>query len=399
MANGIVNRDYYGAMERGRVDADQAVRRKQVNALGQIDVQQAQRYNALSQDPNATAEQFARVGQPGVANSLTNIGNNNRQNQQLDAQRLFLAAEYGIRSQQPKAFLQQNFPELVALNPNFANETDDQIKAGLQELRGRFGPTAGFVPAPEAVQYEQQEGPRGSLLQRDPRTGELKQIVGPDNADMFPGRFMPLTPQEIAASGLPAGTAAQRDVATGKIDILTKRDNTGALSQKDQTAAKQKLVTVVLAKQQLARIRDRFAKIKGSMSAGAFGQGRVPTEGGRSFDAAVDQMRSTLTALTRTPGVGAMSDYETKLDQAKFPARTNYESVTEEQIQAIDDQLSLLENGYKGLLSGNAPEQAAPQQQPQQAQGPVQVRTREEAMRLPPGTQFVTPDGRVKVRP
>jgi hypothetical protein len=393
MPYGIQNRDYYDSMERGRVDADQAVRRKQVNALGQIDLQQAQRYNALSQDPNATAEQFARVGQTGIAGSLTNIGNNNRQNQQLDAQRLFLAAEYGIRSQQPKAFLQQNFPEIVALNQNFANESDEQIRAGLQELRGRFGPQAGIAPAPEAVQYEQQQGPRGSLIQRDPRTGELKQIVGPDNGpSIIAGQFRPLTPQEVQSAGLPPGTSAQLDTSTGKIDVLTKRDNTGALSQKDTSTAKQKLVTVVLAKQQLARIRERFKKIQGTMSAGAFGQGKVPTEGGKSFDAAVDQMRSTLTALTRTPGVGAMSDYETKLDQAKFPARTNYESVTEEQIQAIDDQLSLIENGYKGMLSGA-------QQQPAQQAGPVRVRTREEAMALPPGTQFITPDGRVKVRP
>jgi hypothetical protein len=36
---------------------------------------------------------------------------------------------------------------------------------------------------------------------------------------------------------------------------------------------------------------------------------------------------------------------------------------------------------------------------PQQSQGPVRVSSPEEAMRLPPGTQFVTPDGRIKVRP
>ena len=120
----------------------------------------------------------------------------------------------------------------------------------------------------------------------------------------------------------------------------------------------------------------------------------MPTERGKKFDAAVDRMRSTLTALTRVPGVGAMSDYETKLDQGKFPARNAYESVTTEQIQGIEDLLSTIESGYAGLLSGGSSEQAPPQSQ----QGEVRVSSPQEAMALPPGTVFVTPDGRRKVR-
>jgi hypothetical protein len=97
------------------------------------------------------------------------------------------------------------------------------------------------------------------------------------------------------------------------------------------------------------------------VSAGAFGQGRLPTERGKAFDAAVDQMRSTLTALTRVPGVGAMSDYETRLDQAKFPSRQNYESVTAQQIDAIDGMLNAIESGYTDLLGGQS-QQAQPGQ-------------------------------------
>lgn len=209
--------------------------------------------------------------------------------------------------------------------------------------------------------------------------------------------FRTLTPQEAQAAGLPAGTSAQVD-QSGKIDVLSKRDNSGTLSQKDANTAKLKLTTIRVARKQLADIKQAFEAGRDVTGPNSFGpgQGMLPTERGKKFDAAVDRMRSTLTALTRVPGVGAMSDYETKLDQGKFPNRNAYESVTAEQIQGIEDLLGTIETGYTGLLSGEAPpEQATNAQEPQ---GEVRVSSPQEAMALPPGTVFVTPDGRRKVR-
>lgn len=167
------------------------------------------------------------------------------------------------------------------------------------------------------------------------------------------GQFQTLTPQEIADAGLAPGTSAQRDAHTGKIDVLSKRDTTASLSQKDATTAKMKLNTVSLARQQLNAIKEAFANGTGGAGMNAFGpgQGMLPTELGKQFDSRVDQMRSTLTALTRVPGVGAMSDYETRLDQSKFPARGDYESVTADKIQQLDNMLNLIERGYGDLLS------------------------------------------------
>ena len=356
----IQNRNYYGAIQQGREDALNQRAMQQRNMLGQLELEQRQQFNALANDPGATADQYSRIGRSDIGNALLNQQQFTGKQKQVDAERLFLAAQYGLQNPRPKEFIAQNFPEIAALNPDFANESDEQVRAGLQDLLGRFGAQAGVAPTPRPVKWIEKKGPRGSIIQIHPETGEMKQVVGPDNSQPVPGagkRFRPMMPQEVQGAGLPPGTAAQINDETGQISILSKRDATANLSQKDATTAKQKLVTVQLAKQQLARIRGRFAKLKGSFSAGAFGQGRLPTEAGKSFDAAVDQMRSTLTALTRTPGVGAMSDYETKLDQAKFPARTNYESVTEEQIQAIDDQLTLIDRGYRGLLEGVGPVQ------------------------------------------
>lgn len=246
--------------------------------------------------------------------------------------------------------------------------TPDQV----DEVLPYFAAQAGVAPAADPVQFERVEGPRGSILQRDPRTGEMKQVVGPDNSQPAPqpvgGRYRAASPQEIADYGLPAGSSAQVDVTTNELKVLSKRDATGGLSQKDLSTAKQKLNTVKIARQQLQNIKDRFAAIQNSASAGPL-TGRLPTPKGRAFDAAVGQMRSTLTSLTRVPGVGAMSDYETKLDQQKFPNRNDYENVTAEQIAGIEQLLDGIESGYTDLIGGGAQTPAAAPQQAPAASG------------------------------
>lgn len=308
----------------------------------------------------------------------------------------YAATETALRSKDPYQTITAMAQRDPTVNQFFqAAQIDpsnkEQVIAALQTANDHARSKLGIAPE---VKYATIDGPRGSRIQVDPLTNQQKQIVGPDNTQASaPASYRTLTPAEIAAAGMPPGTSAQRG-ADGKIDVLSKRDTGSQLSQKDSTTAKMKLNTVKLARQQLGRIREQFDGIKGSMSAGPFGQGKIPTEGGNKFDAAVNQMRSTLTALTRVPGVGSMSDYETKLDQSKFPNRNDYESVTEQQISDLDNMLNAIESGYTDLMGGS--QQPAQSQQPQS--GPVRVSSPQEAMQLPPGTQFVTPDGRVKVR-
>lgn len=241
----------------------------------------------------------------------------------------------------------------MALVPDLMNQDDKDLE---NDLRSRAwmvdqpeGPKIGaFNPGdytPESFAKFQKSGNAADLKRYQATPAAMQR------------NFRTLSGEEAQARGFPAGTVVQEDATTGALNVVTKRDNTGSLSQKDMTTARQKLNTVTLARQQLQAIKQRFGDLKGSMSAGAFGQGRLPTERGKAFDAAVDQMRSTLTALTRVPGVGAMSDYETRLDQAKFPSRQNYESVTQQQIDAIDGMLNAIETGYNDLLGGAQPSQ------------------------------------------
>jgi hypothetical protein len=252
--------------------------------------------------------------------------------------------------------------------------------AKLAQLNRNAKLSLGSAPQQETIRDES-----GAVLQRDPTTGALKQVVAPQKpapVDHFAeaeagrnaraaqtpkGQFRALNAQEIEAAGLPAGSSAQIDEGTGKIDVLSKRDATAALSQKDATAAKLKLTTIQVGRRQLENIRKAFEEGRTGINAFGPGQGLLPTQAGKKFDAAINQIRGTWTALKRVPGIGSMSDYESKMDAAQFPGRNDYESVIEQKLQDMEDQLALLENGYSGLLSGgsgsnsaNATEQASP---------------------------------------
>lgn len=135
-------------------------------------------------------------------------------------------------------------------------------------------------------------------------------------------------------------------------------DRPKPLSSKDQMAVKGKLATLKIAKQQLAQIKEKFAGIKGSYSAGPL-QGMLPTETGKAFDAAVAPLTQTIIGLTRTPGIGSMSDYESRLAAAPIPSRSSYESVTQQQIQQIEDYINTLDSEYTSMGGQSSP--AAPE--------------------------------------
>ena len=122
------------------------------------------------------------------------------------------------------------------------------------------------------------------------------------------------------------------------------------LSSKELLTAKGKMDKLRLAKTQIKQIQDKFDQAKG-ISAGPV-TGLLPTPSGQAFDKAVDAFRQTFVALTRTPGVGQMSDFETRLSQAALPSRSDYESVTQQAIDQLNTMVQELESGYSELLSG-----------------------------------------------
>lgn len=113
-----------------------------------------------------------------------------------------------------------------------------------------------------------------------------------------------------------------------------------------------------LLKAQLANVRSAWARIKDTTEAGP-GQGLLPTPDGQRFDRAVTQLAPFFRQISRTPGEGATSDYESRLQQAALPSRTDYEATTEDSIANIENIISALEQEYDAAL-GARPQSPAP---------------------------------------
>lgn len=120
-----------------------------------------------------------------------------------------------------------------------------------------------------------------------------------------------------------------------------------------QATAKGKLSNISLIRNQMQKVQQKFEEAKGEQVAGMNatgpGVGHIPTPKGQAFDKSVADLSSFIRQLTRTPGEGAMSDYESRLAQSILPMRTTFENVTQQQIDDLNDILNSLESGYRTL--------------------------------------------------
>lgn len=364
----IINRDYYGAAQRGREDRLNETYAQQRNQLGQMDVQKAQAFNALSQNPNATAEQFARIGRSDISNSLQNQQQYASGLEMEKQKRLFTAAQYAIQSPSPKEFLRQNFPDIAAMNPTFEQEDDNQIRQQLQGLMAKAGSQAGIAPAAPVVKWQEKQGPRGSIIQVNPITGEQKQVIAPDNSQPSASgkRFRALRPDEVASYGLSPGTSAQINDETGQVQVLNKPS-----VAPQQTAAERK--AVLEAKVKMPRVNaamrraERLAEAVKSIGGNTFLDGGPAdakalqyTEQGRELMAAAAQLMPELQALTRVPGIGSQSDLEARLASLALPSlemdpATNARSMAE--LQAFIQDLRA---AYETMATGQPSSEDVP---------------------------------------
>ncbi len=192
-------------------------------------------------------------------------------------------------------------------------------------------------PKPDRKQVQEING-RKVMVDLD--TGDMKDL-GPVTNKPTRDRF---TINEIN------GRKVRVNLDTGEMmDLGAVTPKT--LNAKDKNTVNSKITQLELAQKQLDNVKAAFDNIKGGLSTGAFGQGALATPGGKAFDAAVDAFRQTATALTRVPGVGAMSDYETRLTQSAIPSRRNYESVTQQQIDQMQQLIDTMKKGYGSMAA------------------------------------------------
>jgi len=278
---------------------------------------------------------------------------------------------------------EQNFPHLPIADP-WGGTMTPQTRQELQgqamrdlELRRRIEqqtqpPPASSVPLDprrQTQEIEQIQAAQRPVQPPQPR-GYGSSSLGIYNQDT--GDIAHAAPPQTDRSITPFEAWQQQNPGKSVEEFLKMQGSARAASRpayqpKDVATAKQKLTMISVARNQLENIKKKWEKAKG-ISAGP-GAGMLPTPSGQAFDVAVNAIRNSVVGLTRIPGVGQMSDYETRLMQAPMPDRNKYEAVTEQQIEQLDSLFNLLEKGYLDIAgSGVAP---SVEPQPQGGEGPT----------------------------
>lgn len=122
-----------------------------------------------------------------------------------------------------------------------------------------------------------------------------------------------------------------------------------------QNTAQTKLVSLAAIQRQVQRVKELNAKLKNTLAAGPVTSGVAGyfSEDAANFDAAKAMLAASIRQLTRTPGEGAMSDYESRLAEAGNPSRSDWESATDVKISQLEDLLATTIEGYKNIYQDN----------------------------------------------
>lgn len=371
------------------------------NALADIELAEAP---AQMRQQNALADVQMQSAQAGLQG----------QQQQLNANQAkyaYAMLKQAQDSGNPKAFIMQQIPDLASNLQQRGidiNSMDDQSVAQLTEqLARKYAGEAGIAPAEPAqmtpYQQAQIDLERDKLNQpktmspyeqaridierqklnkpQKSDTGPLVQIAGPDGNPVY----------------------ATRDEAVGK-PAYVARDKPAAADLKYQREVKAKIPRLKAAQRRMERLAQAAASIGQNR---VFDGGPVDqyalkyTKQGQELTQAQAQLLPELTALTRVPGIGSQSDLETRLQNLQFPSAEYAPEVNAKAVEELNAFLRDLGDAY-GVVQGEFASDGAsaqqPQRAPQSASQPKQVRSIQEAMALPPGTVFITPDGRRKVR-
>lgn len=167
-----------------------------------------------------------------------------------------------------------------------------------------------------------------------------------------------LSRSEAQAAGLPDGPVYQQG-ANGEIKAVTgsaSAANGGGtgLTKTQEGVIRTKLQSIQSIRSQLGRVEAAIKDLDKKGWTGSLG-GLVPgswdAESDR-FDKSVGQLAPLIRQLTRVPGEGAMSDYESRIADAALPSRRDTPTGRKELLDGLKDLLRNTESGYKELLGG-----------------------------------------------
>lgn len=175
-------------------------------------------------------------------------------------------------------------------------------------------------------------------------------IVNPKAPKASEGNFQVLSDAEAQQMGLPSGKWQRGP--NGKIDQIGSNTGQGGATRQQIGAAKQKLNALRPIEGQLARVEKAMAAAEKDGWTGWVG-GMVPGRFDKEsnvFDKTLRNLATLIRQLTRTPGEGAMSDYESRLAEAILPTRTDTPEGRAEAIAGIKDLISNIRSGYEDFL-------------------------------------------------
>ncbi len=384
----IINRSYYDAAEKGRQDKQAYQSNALANRINTINADNGEYVNALMRDPNTTLEQFARAGRSDIANSLQNLRGDPAAAAKEFATQMTTAIRYAKGAKSPKAVVAQ-FPMLVeTFGPGWDTATDDQIREQLEAAEARFGSQANIAPEvqkpPNLITTVGADGrpvrgedvPGARVYEKPDDQNVNEQLV---TRPAGPGLVQDFAWNPRSRSMAPVGQPYKP--ATTHTGNPTEGER-GAANYFDRMQAAERLLDpnfIPTVPQFMASRKQMEGGPLSSSIANKFLDERTQ----KYYQAAADWVRAKL----RKESGAAIGVQEMEQEiKTYFPLPGDTPAVVAQKAAARQQAIQ----GMRGM-GGRAVTD--------QQQGPVRVSTPQEAMALPSGTQFVTPDGRVKVRP
>lgn len=225
-----------------------------------------------------------------------------------------------------------------------------------------------------------------------------------DHVHVEPGPNMASAP---ASSGVlrgnpksqqPKAPSGYRWTANGSLEPIPggpgdKQSPQGTKQQ--QGVARAKMFSLNAIEAQMRRVETAMSDMEKNGYSG-FLQGRIPgtlDASSNRFDKAVAALAPLIRQLTRVPGEGAMTDYESRLAQATLPDRVDTPEGRREALASIRELVRQTKIGYQKFL-GNTPANPALSKG-----GPARIKGDADYAKLPSGAQFIGPDGKLRRKP
>jgi murein DD-endopeptidase MepM/ murein hydrolase activator NlpD len=166
-----------------------------------------------------------------------------------------------------------------------------------------------------------------------------------------------MSPEEVAASGLPAGTVYQKG-PKGEIKPVGGQQSVGGPigTKQQQGLAKMKIAALKPIEGQLNRVETAMKDMEKNGYSGYF-LGNIPgglDAASGTFDKAVAGLAPLIRQLTRVPGEGSTSDYESKLATAALLSRTDTTEARKEAIAMMRELIANIRTANQEFLGSPA---------------------------------------------